>query len=107
MTKRQDLLLLKQNDDSEHVYYLIAPQPLNSRGLQLRPIDARPQSVQLLNNGDYMQWARDIVPNDVTRPYLRIREIPVDQLAGDVLVFKMIFDKPLTVQNHMAKIEKI
>lgn len=88
-------------------YYVIAYRPLHSRGLQLRPITTRPQSVQLLNNGQFMHWACDIVPNDVTRPYLRIREIPVDELAGDVMVFKMIFDKPLTAQTQTAKVEKI
>jgi alpha-L-fucosidase len=97
-------VLLMQRDNT---YYVIAYKQLNSRGLQLRPIDARPNSVQLLNTGAYMQWARDIVPNDVTRPYLRLRELPVDALAGDVMVLKMEFDKPLAVQTQTAKIEKI
>ncbi|MFG0250719.1 MAG: alpha-L-fucosidase [Phycisphaeraceae bacterium JB051] len=93
--------------DGEYEYYVIATEPLNCRGLQLRPIDTPPLWVKLLNTGEYMQWARDIVPNDVTHPYLRIREIPVDELAGDVLVFKMLFAKPLEVSAQMNSVEKI
>lgn len=103
LTERTDLMLMQR----DNTYYLITTKPLKSRGLQLRPIDARPLSVQLLNTGEFMKWARDIVPNDVTRPYLRLRDIPVDELAGDVLVFKLEFEKPLTVTAQTAKIEKI
>jgi len=100
----QPHILVMQRDCT---YYLIVTRPLNFRDLPLRPINARPHSVRLLNTGTDVSWTCDIVPQDVTRPFLRLRELPVDALAGDVMVIKLTFDKPLKVKSPSAKVAKI
>ena len=97
-------VLVTQRDNT---YYVIAYQQLDACALQLRPIDASPREATLLNTGQPVEWVRDIVPNDVTKPYLRLRNLPVDEMAGDVLVFKLVFDEPLKVDLKTASIQKI
>lgn len=103
LIKQDGVLMTKQ----DNIYYAIAYKQLVSNSLNLRPIDTLPSKVTLLNNGQNIDSVLDIVPNDVTRPYVRLRNIPVDEMAGDVLVFKIEFEKPLVVNQDMTDVEKV
>ena len=63
--------------------------------VQLKPIAVAPRRATLLNTGKPVDFAVDMVPSDHIehKPYLRIRNLPVDEMADTVLVVKLEFDQ--------------
>ncbi len=63
--------------------------------VQLKPISIAPRRATLLNTGKPLEFAVDMVPSDHIehKPYLRIRNLPVDEMADTVLVVKLEFDR--------------
>jgi alpha-L-fucosidase len=61
----------------------------------LKPIAIAPRRATLLNTGKPREFAVDMVPSDHIehKPYLRIRNLPVDEMADTVLVVKLEFDR--------------
>ncbi|MBB6733471.1 hypothetical protein [Cohnella zeiphila] len=63
----------------------------------LKPWDVAPKKATVLNNGQPLDISVDLTPwywRD--KPYLRIRHLPVNELAGEVLVLKLEFDEALS-----------
>ena len=66
-------------------------------GLKLMPINVLPTKATLLNNGKAINCVVNLCPSDHVsqQPYLRLRNLPVNEMANTVLVVKLEFDKPL------------
>ena len=66
-------------------------------GLKLKPINVMPSKATLLNNGNPIDCVVNLCPSDHTtqQPYLRLRNLPANELANTVLIAKLEFDCPL------------
>lgn len=66
-------------------------------GIKLKPINVAPQTATLLNTGKKVDFIVNLSPSDhaTQQPYLRLRNLPVNEMADTVLVVKLEFDKPL------------
>ncbi len=62
--------------------------------VKLKPLALAPRRATLLNTGKPVQWSLDLVPSEHTEQgrYLRLRRLPVNELANTVLVVKLEFD---------------
>jgi alpha-L-fucosidase len=89
-TNRNVLLTRRDNTLYVHLY----KDPIKE-AVQLKPIAIAPKRATLLNTAKPLEFAVDMVPSDHIehKPYLRIRNLPVDELANTVLVLKLEFDK--------------
>jgi alpha-L-fucosidase len=63
--------------------------------VKLKPIDVAPRRATLLNTGQPVEFAVDLVPSDHVehKAYLRLRKLPVNELSNTVLVVKLEFDR--------------
>ena len=66
-------------------------------GLKLKPINVMPTKATLLNNGKPIDCVVNLCPSDhaTQQPYLRLRNLPANELANTVLIAKLEFDRPL------------
>jgi alpha-L-fucosidase len=73
-------------------------------GIKLKPITVAPQKATLLNTVEKVDFAVNLCPSDhiTQQPYLRLRNLPVNEMANTVLVVKLEFDRPL---NEISKVE--
>ncbi len=90
LTANRGVLLTRR----ENVLYVHLCEDPVSEGAALKPIDTAPQRATLLNTGDRVEFTVDLVPSDheEQKPYLRLRKLPVNELANTVLVVKLEFD---------------
>jgi alpha-L-fucosidase len=74
-------------------------------GIKLKPIVVAPVKAMLLNTGKPVEFVVNLCPSDhaTQQPYLRLRNLPVDEFANSVMVVKLDFDKPL---NEITQLEK-
>ena len=72
--------------DGETLY--IHCSNLTSSTLKLKPIKDEPKQVILMNNGEELDWTFEpiVYEKDSGEKYLRIRNIPVDQLNGPAVI---------------------
>ncbi len=79
----------------ENTLYAILNQPPVTNAVRLRPLDALPRSATLLNNGQDVECLVNRLPGYgpmvKAEPVLRLRKLPVNDLAGQVLVIRMDF----------------
>jgi alpha-L-fucosidase len=66
-------------------------------GVKLKPINVLPAKATLLNTGKKIDCVVNLCPSDhiSQQPYLRLRNLPVNDLSNTVLVAKLEFDRPL------------
>ena len=66
-------------------------------GVKLKPINVLPVKATLLNTGKKIDCAVNLCPSDHAsqQPYLRLRNLPVNDMSNTVLVAKLEFDRPL------------
>jgi len=66
-------------------------------GIKLKPIHVLPAKATLLNNGKPIVCEVNLCPSDhaTQQPYLRLRNLPTDELANSVLIAKLEFSVPL------------
>jgi len=93
LTANRNVLLTRRDNT---VYVHLHKDPVRE-AVQLKPIAAAPRRATLLNTGKPVDFAVDMVPSDHIehKPYLRLRNLPVDELADAVLVVKLEFDRAL------------
>ncbi len=74
-------------------------------GIKLKPINVMPKRAVLLNTGGQITCALNLAPSDhlEQQPYLRLRNLPVNEMADTVLVVKLEFDRPLEEIGGSAK----
>ena len=77
-------------------------------GLKLKPINVLPAKATLLNNGKEIDCVVNLCPSDHVsqQPYLRLRNLPVNEITNTVLVAKLEFDRPLEHITRLLNPEK-
>ncbi len=89
---RDEVLLTKKGN----TVYVHLPEDLQSSAVILKPLDIMPTKVTLLNNGQELEARVDITPwHWREKPYLRIRNLPVNELSDTVMVIKLEFDSTI------------
>ena len=94
------------------LYIHLNKVPVGS-GIKLKRINVLPVKATLLNTGKPIDCAVNLCPSDHTlqQPYLRLRNLPINEMANTVLVAKLEFDRPLEqiiqTTNTETKIELI
>ena len=85
------------------VYVHLNKTPVGN-GVKLKPLTVAPQKATLLNTGKNIDFAVNLCPSDhaTQQPYLRLRNLPVNEMCNTVLVVKLEFDKPL---DEISKVE--
>lgn len=78
------------------VYVHLNKLPIGE-GVKLKPITVAPEKATLLNTGKKVDFVVNLSPSDhaTQQPYLRLRNLPVNEMADTVLVVKLEFDRPL------------
>jgi alpha-L-fucosidase len=91
LTTNRNVLLTRRDNT---LYVHLHRDPVRE-AVQLKPIAIAPRRATLLNTGKPLEFAVDMAPSDHIehKPYLRIRNLPVDEMADTVLVVKLEFDR--------------
>jgi alpha-L-fucosidase len=86
--------MLTRRDRTLYVHLNSDPQ---GDGLKLKPINVAPKRATLLNTGKPVDFVVNLTPADhrEQKAYLRLRNLPVNEMANTVLVVKLEFDQPL------------
>ena len=86
----RDNVLLTRKANTIYIHLYKDPQ---SSALILKPLDIMPERVVLLNTGGELEARVDVTPwHWREKPYLRIRNIPVNEQADTVMVIKLEFN---------------
>lgn len=96
MTDNPDVLLTRR---ANTLYVHLYREPRTTRVL-LRPIDILPRRATLLNTGQQVEARVEYIPSQFLErgnraPFLRLRDIPVDEHQDEVLVIRVEFDQLL------------
>lgn len=93
LVSSSDVLVTKRE---QTVYIHLNKLPVGS-GLKLNPINVMPTNAVLLNTGKPIECVVNLCPGDHVsqQPYLRLRNLPVNEMANTVLVARLEFDRPL------------
>ena len=81
----------------DQTVYLHFNRDVTGNGVKLKPVNILPSSAILLNNGKRVNCALNLCPSDHVdqKAYLRVRNLPANELANSVMVVRLDFDKPL------------
>lgn len=92
---------------NHHTLYLHLNQMPVGNGVKLKPINVLPIKATLLNNGQPIDCSVNLSPSDhaTQQPYLRLRQLPVNEMSNQVMVAKLEFDRPLDQMVQSGKIE--
>jgi alpha-L-fucosidase len=84
LTKRKNILFVHLNKDPE------------GNVVKLRPFTVAPKSAILLNNNQKIKFELEFAPQDhmVQKSFLRLVNLPTNELCNTVLVIKLEFDRP-------------
>ena len=90
LTANRNVLLTRRGNT---LYVHLHKDPL-TEAVKLKPIDFAPRKATLLNNGQPVKFAVELIPSEHAeqKAYLRLRQLPVNELANTVLVVKLEFD---------------
>ena len=88
-TTNRNVLLTRRGST---LYVHLYKDPIKE-SVQLKPIATAPARATLLNTGKPVAFAVDMIPSDHVehKPYLRLRNLPVDELGDSVLVVRLEF----------------
>jgi alpha-L-fucosidase len=91
LTTNRSVLLTRKNDT---LYVIFHSDPAGD-ALKLKPLAVPPRRATLLNTGQPVETALELVPSEhaTQEPCLRLRHLPVNDLANTVLVVKLEFDR--------------
>lgn len=90
LTENRDVLLTRKENT---LYVHLLKDPLTD-AVKLKPLARMPQKATLLNTGQPVECSQAMVPSGHREQlgWLRLRKLPVNQLANTVLVVKLEFD---------------
>ncbi len=93
LTSNRSVLLTRRD---RTLYVHLNRDPIGD-GVKLKPINVLPRRATLLNDGRRLECVVNLAPSDHVeqKAYLRIRNIPANEMANTVLVVKLEFDRPL------------
>lgn len=82
-----------------NIIYLHFNKGLSGDGFKLKPLTILPEKATLLNTGRPVDCAVELVPSEhlTQNKYLRIKNLPVNELVDNVMVVKMEFKKTVTL----------
>ena len=91
LTRNRDILLTRR----DNVIYVHLVNDPRTSGVKLDPIAIAPEKATLLNTGEPVDFTVDLVPTNHIehKPYLRLQNLPVNELTNTVMVVKLEFDK--------------
>ena len=91
LTANRNVLLTRKGND---LYVHLNSDPVGE-AVKLKPLATLPRKATLLNNGRTVECSVDLVPSEHVEQgrYLRLRKLPVNELANTVLVVKLEFDE--------------
>lgn len=90
VVERDEVLITKKNN-TLYVHLYRDPE---STAILLKPLDIKPKRAVLLNNGLDLEARVDMTPwTWKEKSYLRIRQLPVNELTDTVMVIKLEFDQ--------------
>jgi len=89
-TTNSDVLVTQRKST---FYIHLYKEPISST-VQLKPVKVLPRRAVLLNNGQAVECIVDMLPNDHVsqESFLRLRNLPVEELENEVLIVKLEFD---------------
>ncbi|HWS01614.1 MAG TPA: alpha-L-fucosidase [Prolixibacteraceae bacterium] len=81
----------------DRTLYIHMNKALVGTGLKLKPINVLPVKATLLNTGKEIDCVVNLCPSDhgTQEPFLRLRNLPCDEMADTVLVAKLEFEQSL------------
>jgi alpha-L-fucosidase len=93
LTDNRSVLLTRRGND---LYVHLSTDP-PAEAVKLKPFQVAPKRATLLNDGRPVEFAVEMVPSDHVeqKAYLRLRKLPVNEMANTVLVAKLEFDRPV------------
>lgn len=83
--------IVKRRGDALFVHF---PKGLDASGVDLRPLDAMPEKVVLLNTGKTLKAKVELMPSNAKgygRETLHVSGIPADELDGECVVLRLDF----------------
>ncbi|MFC0334876.1 alpha-L-fucosidase [Paenibacillus sepulcri] len=81
----------------DHMLYIHLYRDMQTTAVVLKPWDVVPKRAVLLNDGRELETSVDFTPwYWREKPYLRIRNVPVNELSDEVLVIRLEFDEALS-----------
>lgn len=91
LTSNRNVLLTRRGNT---LYVHLHKEP-TSAAVSLKPVAVAPRSAVLLNTNQPVEFSVEMVPSDHVEqlPYLRLRKLPVNELANTVLIVKLEFDQ--------------
>ncbi len=91
LTRNRDILLMRR----DNVIYVHLVNDPRTSGVKLDPIAIAPEKATLLNTGEPVDFTVDLVPTNHIehKPYLRLQNLPVNELTNTVMVVKLEFDR--------------
>ncbi len=91
--ERDEVLVTKKGN----TLYIHLFKDLQSTAVILKPLDTMPKRVTLLNDGRELEARVDVTPwHWKEKPLLRIRNIPVNEMSGTVMILKLEFDQSIS-----------
>ncbi len=93
LTSNRNVLLTRKGNT---LYVHLHRDPAGA-AVKLKPLDVAPRRATLLNTVRPVDFAVDMAPSDhlEQKAYLRLRNLPVNEMANTVLVAKLEFDRGL------------
>jgi alpha-L-fucosidase len=90
LTSNRNALLTRRGNT---LYVHLHKDPVTD-AVKLKPLAVAPRRATLLNTGQDVEFAVDLVPSEhvAQLPCLRLRKLPVNELGNTVLVVKLEFD---------------
>ncbi len=90
MTPNRNILITRRDNT---LYVHLYKDPMGD-AVKLRPINIVPKKATLLNTGQPVECAVELIPSEHVeqKPYLRLRKLPANELANTVMVVKLEFD---------------
>ncbi len=99
-------IMITRRDNTMYVHLHRDP---TSETVKLRPIDVAPRKATILNTGKPVEFAVTFAPTDHLdqKPFLRLRKLPVNEMANTVLIVKLEFDDLTAIENmHNKALDK-
>ena len=89
----RDEFLVTRKGNTLYIHLYRDPQ---STAIVLKPLDIMPKKAILLNNQQELEARVDVTPwHWREKPYLRIRNLPVNELSDTVMIVKLEFDESI------------
>jgi alpha-L-fucosidase len=105
LTSNRNVLLTRKGND---LYVHLNSDPVGE-AVKLKPLTQAPRKATLLNTGQPVECSLDLVPSEHVEQghYLRLRKLPVNEMANTVLVVKLEFDRLDEATNLKSDMDDI